>query len=146
MTRFTFGVLAIIAMSVIIGTSMTHADAAGNAPTTVEETLVINRVDFGICSVDMVQTNLVVETSLTTWPNGNNFRYSEIITKEFLNMDNELVGTFHGTNTIHGEFDGTGSATTHFKSNIKCVDGTSQNQQYVVILNKNGSITHGKDA
>jgi hypothetical protein len=146
MSRFTLSIFAITVFSVIVGISMIDADAAGNPKTITTDTLHLSTLMADICSVSTVLAEQDIEWTLTIWPDGSKFMFTERRSSQlFDTVTNELIGTSNSHEKQMGEFDGTGVVVLQYNGIIHCLNGAGvENIHNGATFNKSGQVIHGK--
>jgi hypothetical protein len=144
MSKTIMALIAIFAMSAIMGTGITLVEAAKPDTTTVFETTLFT--DNNWCSVEgEVDTHVVKHILVTsTIFGGDNYKTESTITYELFNSSNELIGEGLDKDKTQGKFNGD-VVVYKEKVRINCLNGEEdvRKTQDGYTLNRNGEVSHG---
>jgi hypothetical protein len=143
MSKTIFGILVIIAISALVGTSIIQADAS--KPQIISGNVSLSVPVNAICSVETAQAEIKSEWTTMIWDD-NKFKYSETRASEiFDEITGELIATSYSKFMRHGEFDNTGVFVMQFNEIINCMNGDGpETSHFGATINKNGHVSHGK--
>lgn len=148
MLKLNFTVVAVIVMSIMIGSTIITADAAKPETTQIIDPDCLAE-DGGfcftsytdICGVDKVSGRESIITTLTTWDSNDKYKivttHSGKLYESGTNLT-VLIGTVDNTQTTHGFFDGKAATVEKQTFTIDCLNGEKDIIEQTIIIDNLG--------